>query len=229
MPGWVRCLFPSQYASLCGTGCYFPSGLDQGTARRQTARPARGTAAVLATYDALFAYATRVGVKLNWEPEYTGDFLFSPERLRASAWHVRQRFITTPKFRYRNCIVPTVAAAAARWPIHHFSVLHEPCGATALVFTTGSASCFLSVSDTGALDGSAVAPPYARACRIPRCWSAPVRRLRDIGTAPYACPASGNYWCDWVTNLAGSLDYYAVHTYPAPGVSDVCERHAIRI
>lgn len=208
-------LVSSQYASLCGANCSAPAGWtgNCSTATSTAGWYCRG----LATYDALFAYATQAGVKLNWEPEYTGDFLFSPgacgipRGMSGSGYNYTERQV-------ENCLAPIVAAAVSRWPIHHMSVLHEPCGATALVFNTGS-SCFLSVGDTDTLIAALSAAARANRSNSQMLVGAGAA-YADIGAAPYACPASGNYWCDWVTNLAGSLDYYAVHTYPAPSVSD---------
>lgn len=213
---WMGPLFvSSQYTSLCGSNCHVPAGWtgNCSTATSTAGWYCRG----LATYDALFVYAARVGVKINWEPEYTGDFLFSPgacglaHGMTGSAYNYTESQV-------QNCIAPAVAAAAARWPINHLSVLHEPCGATALVFNTG-AYCFLNVGDVDALIAALSAGARANRSNTNMLVGAGAA-FADIGAAPYTCPESGNYWCDWVTNLAGSLDYYAVHAYPAPSVPD---------
>jgi|HubBroStandDraft_1064217.scaffolds.fasta_scaffold08122_4 hypothetical protein len=209
---WMGPLFvSSQYASLCGSNCYTPAGWtgNCSTAIGTAAWYCRG----LATYDALFTYAARVGVKLDWAPEYTGDFLFGggacglTHGMTGSAYNYTETEV-------QSCIVPTVASAAARWPMNHMSVLHEPCGVMALVFGTGD-HCFLDVSDVDTLITALSAAARANRSNSGMLIGAGAA-LGDIGTPPYTCPEGGNYWCDWVTNLAGSLDYYSVHAYPTP-------------
>ncbi|MGC9950383.1 MAG: hypothetical protein ABSF64_28800 [Bryobacteraceae bacterium] len=211
---WMGPLFvSSQYTSLCGSNCHSPAGWTGScaTATNTAGWYCRG----LATYDAMFAYAALVGVKVNWEPEYTGDFLFSgacgiTKGMTGSSYNYTESQV-------QNCIVPALAAAVARWPINHLSVLHEPCGATAIVFNTG-AYCFLGVSDVDTLIAALSAAARANRSNSSMLVGAGAA-FADIGTPPYTCPEAGNYWCDWVTNLAGSMDYYAVHAYPSPSIS----------
>ena len=170
----------------------------------------------LATYDAMFAYAANAGVLINIAPELTSDVLM--------ACGITKGLGNYTEAQMQNCLAPLIAAATARWNINHVSVLHEPCGVMSLIMNTGTA-CFLGVTDVDTMIAAlSVAArwgsPGTLTRQNPSMLVGAAATIGDVGALPYACPGANNYWCDWTTNLSGSLDYYALHAYPFQNVNN---------
>jgi len=165
----------------------------------------------LATYDALFAKLSALGLKVRLAPEISADV-----RAACGIGSGAGNFTET---QVQNCLAPLEATLAARYSavpyspgtIEGISVLHEPCGVSALAFGTGS-SCFLSVVGVDTLIAYISAAVKASSLNT-KLKTGAGAVTSDLGGTLYTCPNPNNYWCDWVTNLTGSLDYYSVHTY----------------
>ena len=196
--GWLGPLFvSSQYLAsglnFCGTygSCHSAGGYSTWYTNS------------LATYDAVFSYIVASGLVVNWEPTMSGD---------TKTVCGIPAYGTYTEAQIQSCEAPLEAAAAKRWNINHFSVDHEPCGVQELIYGTGG-NCYLSVADENTLI-TALSAAIRATRKNPAMLVGAGAQFTDIGGTPYTCPNAGNYWCDWVTNLNGSMDYYAVHAYP---------------
>ncbi len=155
----------------------------------------------LATYDAVFAWLAAHNIKVDVAPVITPDV--------AAACGVVAPGYTEAQL--QNCLAPLVAVVAGRYSINNFSVAHEPCGSMPLELGVTS-GCVLSVADMRTLLAALSAAVRATRLNAAMLVGAGAAQ-QDVGGGPYSC-ANVNYWCDWVTNLTASLDYYSVHAYP---------------
>ncbi|HVN04142.1 MAG TPA: hypothetical protein VMT86_06975 [Bryobacteraceae bacterium] len=200
---WMGPLFEStQYLAAgsndCGTygQCYTPGATNAGWYTRS-----------LGTYDTLFSYAhTAKHLRVRVAPTPTADVL--------SACGIATGYGNFTVAQMEACLIPLYAAAASRYWIDDFTVVHEVCGVWELMLNTAP-YCALSVADADTFVRTASAAIRAASAN-PNIQIGAGAIIPDAGGSPYSCTNSGNYWCDWTTVLmpANVLDFAGLDVYP---------------